>query len=107
MDLKLEVVVIPVSDVDRAKEFYLKLGWGLDADFPIDNSLMPAAAAHRGHEKRIGQADEKWAHWCAAYMIAELAGKELPTFSEIYVEALKALRAEIATARHPVNVGAR
>ena len=30
-----------------------------------------------------------------------------PTFSEIYVEALKALRAEIATARHPVNVGAR
>jgi pyruvate/2-oxoglutarate dehydrogenase complex dihydrolipoamide dehydrogenase (E3) component len=30
-----------------------------------------------------------------------------PTFSEIYVEALKALRAEIATARHPMNVGAR
>jgi dihydrolipoamide dehydrogenase len=30
-----------------------------------------------------------------------------PTFSEIYVEALKALRAEIATARHPVSVGAR
>jgi pyruvate/2-oxoglutarate dehydrogenase complex dihydrolipoamide dehydrogenase (E3) component len=29
-----------------------------------------------------------------------------PTFSEIYVEALKALRAEMATARHPVNVGA-
>jgi pyruvate/2-oxoglutarate dehydrogenase complex dihydrolipoamide dehydrogenase (E3) component len=31
----------------------------------------------------------------------------LPTFSEIHVEALKALRAEIATARQPVNVGAR
>jgi catechol 2,3-dioxygenase-like lactoylglutathione lyase family enzyme len=30
---KLEVVVIPVSDVDRAKEFYVKLGWRLDADF--------------------------------------------------------------------------
>jgi hypothetical protein len=30
-----------------------------------------------------------------------------PTFSEIYVEALKALRAEIATARQPVSVGAR
>ena len=30
-----------------------------------------------------------------------------PTFSEIYVEALKALRAEIATTRHPVSVGAR
>jgi len=30
--MKLEVVVIPVSDVDRAKEFYSKLGWRLDAD---------------------------------------------------------------------------
>ena len=34
MDMKLEVVVVPVSDVDRAKEFYgKKLGWRLDADF--------------------------------------------------------------------------
>jgi catechol 2,3-dioxygenase-like lactoylglutathione lyase family enzyme len=32
VDMKLEVVVIPVSDVDRAKEFYLRLGWRLDAD---------------------------------------------------------------------------
>jgi predicted enzyme related to lactoylglutathione lyase len=31
--LKLEVVVIPVSDLDRAKEFYGRLGWRLDADF--------------------------------------------------------------------------
>ena len=31
--MKFEVVVIPVSDVDRAKEFYTKLGWRLDADF--------------------------------------------------------------------------
>jgi catechol 2,3-dioxygenase-like lactoylglutathione lyase family enzyme len=33
VDMKLEVVVIPVSDVDRAKEFYARLGWRLDADF--------------------------------------------------------------------------
>jgi catechol 2,3-dioxygenase-like lactoylglutathione lyase family enzyme len=33
LDMKLEVVVIPVSDVDRAKEFYSKLGWRLDAEF--------------------------------------------------------------------------
>jgi catechol 2,3-dioxygenase-like lactoylglutathione lyase family enzyme len=32
VDMKLEVVVIPVSDVDRAKEFYQSLGWRLDAD---------------------------------------------------------------------------
>jgi len=33
VDLKLEVVIIPVSDVDRAKRFYEGLGWRLDADF--------------------------------------------------------------------------
>ncbi len=33
MDMKLEVVVVPVSDVDRAKDFYAMLGWRLDADF--------------------------------------------------------------------------
>ena len=32
-DMKLEVIVIPVADVDRAKEFYSKLGWRLDAEF--------------------------------------------------------------------------
>jgi catechol 2,3-dioxygenase-like lactoylglutathione lyase family enzyme len=39
IDLKLEVVVVPVSDVDRAKEFYENLGWRLDADFPFDNGF--------------------------------------------------------------------
>ena len=34
VEMKLEVVVIPVSDVDRAKRFYEGLGWRLDADFP-------------------------------------------------------------------------
>jgi catechol 2,3-dioxygenase-like lactoylglutathione lyase family enzyme len=37
--LKLEAVVIPVSDVDRAKRFYEKLGWRLDADFAFDNGF--------------------------------------------------------------------
>src|SRR5580692_11685422 len=39
IDMKFEAVVIPVSDVDRAKEFYGKLGWRLDADFPFDNGF--------------------------------------------------------------------
>ena len=34
VDLKLEVVVIPVTDVDRGKRFYESLGWRVDADFP-------------------------------------------------------------------------
>jgi catechol 2,3-dioxygenase-like lactoylglutathione lyase family enzyme len=206
VDLKLEVVVIPVSDVDGAKEFYGSLGWRLDADFPFDNgfrvvqftppgsgcsiqfgtnmtsaapgsaqglylivsdieaardqlaaggvevsevfypgtpgaqfqpdgsgrvngpapdrasyssfatftdpdgngwllqeittrlpgridaaetafastadlagALRRAAAAHGEHEQRIGEADENWPDWYAAYMVAEQAGAELPT----------------------------
>ena len=39
VDMKLEAVVIPVSDVDRAKQFYANLGWRLDADFPFDNGF--------------------------------------------------------------------
>jgi len=39
VDLKLEVVVIPVSDVERAKQFYLGLGWRLDADFPVGDEF--------------------------------------------------------------------
>ena len=37
VDMKLEVVIIPVSDVDRAKEFYNKLGWRMDGDFTAGN----------------------------------------------------------------------
>jgi catechol 2,3-dioxygenase-like lactoylglutathione lyase family enzyme len=208
LDMKLEVIVIPVSDVDRAKSFYAGLGWRLDADFAggdwrviqftppgsgcsvifgsnvtaaapgsarglylivsdieaargellgrgvavgdvfhgggdvhagpdepflsgrlrvpgpdpthssygsfaafsdpdgngwllqeitarlpgrIDDSetsfvsstdlaaaLRRAAAAHGEHEKRTGAHDDKWADWCADYMVREQAGKELP-----------------------------
>ena len=37
IDMKLDIVVIPVSDVDRAKAFYASLGWRLDADFTADD----------------------------------------------------------------------
>src|SRR4051812_46745393 len=39
LDMKLEVVVIPVSDVDRAKRFYGDLGWRLDADFVVHDGF--------------------------------------------------------------------
>jgi catechol 2,3-dioxygenase-like lactoylglutathione lyase family enzyme len=39
VDWKIEVVVIPVADADRAKEFYARLGWRLDADFHFDNGF--------------------------------------------------------------------
>lgn len=40
MDMKLEIVVIPVSDLDRAKRFYSNLGWRLDADFASDDGYF-------------------------------------------------------------------
>jgi catechol 2,3-dioxygenase-like lactoylglutathione lyase family enzyme len=39
VDLKLEVVVVPVSDVERAKEFYVRLGWRLDADVGFESGF--------------------------------------------------------------------
>jgi catechol 2,3-dioxygenase-like lactoylglutathione lyase family enzyme len=198
VDMKLEVVVLAVSDVDRAKAFYEKLGWRLDADFVVGdafrvvqftptgsatsihfgtgitkvapgsasglylvvsdieaaradlvergvdvsdvfhrwvgeepqngpdperrsyasyatfsdpdgngwllqevtarlpgrmngsetifgssaelaNTLRRAAAAHGEHERRIGQSDPEWPDWYAEYIVAEQAGKPLPS----------------------------
>jgi catechol 2,3-dioxygenase-like lactoylglutathione lyase family enzyme len=39
VDMKLEVVVVPVTDVDRAKQFYKSLGWREDADFVADEDF--------------------------------------------------------------------
>ena len=39
VDMRLEAVIIPVSDVDRAKRFYGGLGWRLDADFVRDDGF--------------------------------------------------------------------
>src|SRR5205814_8385552 len=73
VDLKFEAVVIPVSDVDRAKEFYKSLGWRFDADFRFDNGFRivqftpPGSGcsvqfgtnittAVRSEERRVGKA---------------------------------------------------
>lgn len=50
VDMKFEAVVIPVSDVDRAKNFYTKLGWRLDADFPFDNGFRVVQFTPTGSE---------------------------------------------------------
>jgi catechol 2,3-dioxygenase-like lactoylglutathione lyase family enzyme len=39
VDMRLEVVTVPVTDVDRAKEFYLSLGWRLDADIAVGDAF--------------------------------------------------------------------
>src|SRR5579871_5126579 len=53
VDMKLEVVVVPVSDVDRAKEFYGRLGWRLDADFRFDNGFRVVQFTPPGSDSSI------------------------------------------------------
>ncbi|WP_435592560.1 VOC family protein [Nocardia sp. bgisy118] len=54
MDLKLEVVVLPVADVDRATAFYTeRLGFRLDADFPVDDGYRVVQVTPPGSECSI------------------------------------------------------
>ncbi|MFG2881131.1 VOC family protein [Streptomyces sp. NPDC048297] len=50
MDMQLEVVVIPVADVDRSKDFYKGLGWRLDADFSGTDGLRVVQLTPPGSE---------------------------------------------------------
>jgi catechol 2,3-dioxygenase-like lactoylglutathione lyase family enzyme len=52
-DMKLEVMVVPVSDVDRAKAFYEGLGWRLDADFPLSDDYRIVQFTPPGSECSI------------------------------------------------------
>ena len=45
-DMKMEVMIVSVSDVDRSKEFYLKLGWRLDADFTFPGLRVIQVTPH-------------------------------------------------------------
>jgi catechol 2,3-dioxygenase-like lactoylglutathione lyase family enzyme len=53
VDMKLEVVILPVSDSDRAKRFYQKLGWRLDADFPISDDFRVLQFTPTGSQASI------------------------------------------------------
>src|SRR5690242_10728250 len=53
VDMKLEVVVIGVSDVDRAKAFYEKLGWRLDADFATGDFRVVQLTPHNSQASII------------------------------------------------------
>lgn len=52
-NMKLEVVVIPVSDVDRSKDFYKTLGWRLDAEFDDDKGFRVMQLTPPGSETSI------------------------------------------------------
>jgi catechol 2,3-dioxygenase-like lactoylglutathione lyase family enzyme len=53
VDMKLEVVVVPVADVDRAKRFYTSLGWRLDADFATSDSFRVVQVTPPGSEASV------------------------------------------------------
>ena len=53
IDMKLEVVVVPVADVDRAKDFYTSLGWRLDADFSTSEDFRVVQVTPPGSEASV------------------------------------------------------
>jgi catechol 2,3-dioxygenase-like lactoylglutathione lyase family enzyme len=85
MDTRLEVAMIPVSDVDRAKDFYQSLGWRLDADIPF------------GGDARIVQLTPPGSACSVSF------GENLDLGTELVVEDIDAARAELG--RHGVTVG--
>lgn len=63
VDMKLEVVVIPVADVERSRRFYGGLGWRLDADFVVGDGL------------RVVQFTPP----VTQYLVSEQSGRPLPS----------------------------
>lgn len=84
MDTKLEVAMIPVSDVNKAKEFYQGLGWRLDADFDLEGGVRVVQLTPPGSACSVS------------------FGSGIPGGMELVVEDIDAARADLA--RHGVEV---
>jgi catechol 2,3-dioxygenase-like lactoylglutathione lyase family enzyme len=102
-DLLLEAVVIPVSDVDRAKAFYVGLGWRLDADFPFDNGFRVVQLTPPGSP-------------CSVQFGSEITTAEPGSAQGLYLivsdieaarERLLARGVDISEAFHPDSPGAQ
>jgi catechol 2,3-dioxygenase-like lactoylglutathione lyase family enzyme len=102
-DLRLEAVVIPVADVDRAKAFYVDLGWRLDADFPFDNGFRVVQLTPPGSP-------------CSVQFGTKITSAEPGTAEGLYLivadaqaacDALRALGAEVSEVFHPASPGAQ
>jgi catechol 2,3-dioxygenase-like lactoylglutathione lyase family enzyme len=53
MDMKLEVLVLPVSDIDRSKSFYEHLGWRVDADYVVSDDYRVVQVTPPGSEASV------------------------------------------------------
>jgi len=92
VDMKLEVVVVPVSDVDRAKQFYKGLGWREDADFVGDESFRIVQLTPPGSGTSI-----QFGVGLTAAPPGSLRGAYL------VVEDIEAARAELAERGAPIS----
>jgi catechol 2,3-dioxygenase-like lactoylglutathione lyase family enzyme len=111
VDMKLEVVVIPVSDVDRAKEFYSRLGWRLDADRSAGNSfrLVQFTPPGSGSSVQFGVNLTSASPGSAQAMLlavsdVEVARKELIARG---IDTSAVFHCDVGTACRFVGVGAR
>jgi catechol 2,3-dioxygenase-like lactoylglutathione lyase family enzyme len=102
-DLKLEAVVIPVSDVDPAKNFYGSLGWRLDADFGSDNGFRVVQFTPPGSG-------------CSVQFGANVTSAEPGSAQGLYLvvsnidaarDGLAALGVEVSEVFHPAAPGAQ
>lgn len=86
VDMKLEVVVLPVSDVDRAKEFYVNLGWRLDADFPGADGFRVVQLTPPGSN-------------CSVIFGAKVTGSKPGSYegTQLVVDDINAARAELVS----------
>jgi len=92
VDMKLEVVVVPVSNVDRAKQFYKALGWREDADFVADENFRIVQLTPPGSGASI-----QFGVGLTAAPPGSLRGAYL------VVEDIEAARAELAERGAPVS----
>ena len=83
VDMKLEVVIIPVSDVDRSKRFYQGLGWRVDADIV------------RGDDFRIVQVTPPGSGCSVAFGKGVIAAEPGSSQGELIVSDIEAARAEV------------
>jgi catechol 2,3-dioxygenase-like lactoylglutathione lyase family enzyme len=78
VEYRLEVVRVPVSDVDRAKDFYQRLGWRLDADFSLGEGIRAVQVTPPGSACSVS------------------FGTRIPQEPEVVVDDIEAARAELA-----------
>ncbi len=103
VDLKLEVVVLPVSDVERAKAFYGGLRWRLDADFSFDNGFRVVQFTPPGSDASIQFGTDMTSGAPGSVQNLYLIAADI----EAARDELVAQGAEVSEVFHPAGPGAQ